>query len=519
MNGSAWQRIVIPSNEDFLKQWHLWIHKQVARKWFHNKDRIMDSVQKVRLRLLQKDFIGRWFFKHLQDEYLSKDQAEYMLGNVGFKFLSTVKPINRVVSRPDPNDPSNVIYETEPLWRLRDLLAYAKFDHQRFYYSIQNHTIGSDTVLRLLGYTGKKHATLVKGEFKFHPEAYNVLKSLYKQGRLKPAELSEHTCAQIVSIPEVVDGLCSFPGCGKKHFAQGYCSAHYGRHVVASCIACHEGKNTLKSHGVSLADDWAKNWEAAAALRWNDAQLKPFLREWRKQNMVKRAPKYIVRRPPKPGELHGVDAGLLKYARYIIDHEMVNDFKRIERTDDLSNGVFNKGVSSGIGDDNLIAWESDDSQEPQMVVKDKSSLDGFRSTETLSDLTSMIRQANLSEEEMDVILNVDLREVGIRAHAEATGVTISHVHKVRNAALAKMKNCEMLSGALLDKLAHQIGDKHSCSVDDMLGPSRVGSCVIARSEFFQKLSEMGLSTQEISMRTAVPEDRVNLALTRASLRN
>jgi DNA-directed RNA polymerase specialized sigma24 family protein len=477
VDGSLWVEVAIPSNDDFLKQYHQWIYKKVSDRFRRDKDRVQDTVQNVRVRLLQKDFIGRWFFKHLTHELVDREQAERILGqNVQLKFISVVQPVVGKRSEPDS------------LWRVSDLLAYAKFDHERYYYSVQEHTISSDSVLRLLGYwhlavpdpNGKVRdpgGNLVS----FKPEAYNVLKSLYKQGRIKPAELTQHECTeQIVTARPIVSGnkhLCSVSGCGKKHFSRGYCTTHYGQHIQHTCPICEKGRASLRTRGVSLADDWEKASAAAAILRWDDSQLRPFLRQWRRQNIVSRVPQKIVRPSDNVGPYQGIDAGLLKYSWIMINNEVVNDFKRMTRTFDASCMVFNDGISPNVGDADTVAWEmDDDGARTQMIVKDASALDTFHAAENGVDVMTLIEGANLTQEESDTILQIDLKELNIREYADSLGVSVAHVHRVRNLALEKMRHVDMPDAFIIGLMAATC-HKYGCSVDDMLGPDRVGPCL------------------------------------------
>lgn len=533
---SLWREIKIPSNNEFLEQYHQWVFKKVADRFRRDKDRIQDTVQNARVRLLQKDFIGRWFFRHLAHELVSRDEAERILGRDSkLKFISVVQPC--VGKRSD----------RDSLWRVSDLLAYARFDHDRYYYSVQDHTITSDMVLRLLGYlelavpVTSPEATNPDSKvvdpnnpeqrISFKAEAYNVLKSLYKQGRIKPAELTQHDCCEQIEKGSALRGadgefvrnahgelLCSVPGCGKKHFARGFCTSHYGQHVQSKCPICEKGRAALHARGVSLADDWLKNPQAAAALRWNDSQLRPFLRQWRGCNLVSAVPRYIVRPADQVGPYQGIEAGLLKYAWIVINNEVFNDFKRIGRTTDSDKMIFNDGVSPDTCDQDTIAWETEEgSDRPTMVVKDSSALGSFRAAEAGFDVRLMAARANLTDEERAIIVAIDLEETGVREFAEQHGTSVAHIHQVRNAALEKMRNAD-IADAFISKMADLICTKYDCSYGELIGDDRVGPCVRARAEFFHHLNKFGLSVEEISERTGVPKERVSLAIGRATMR-
>lgn len=530
-DGSLWREIKIPTNNEFLIQYHQWIHRKVADKFRRDKDRVLDSVQNVRVRLMQKDFIGRWFFKHLTHELVDRTQAELILGrDMKLKFISVVQPVVGKRSEPDS------------LWRISDLLEYAKFDHERFYYSIQGHTIDSDSMLRLLGYPAG---------------SYNALKSLYKQGRIKPAELTQHNCTEVLAKASPINGMCSIAGCGKKHFSRGFCTTHYGQNVVQqSCAICDKGRAGMRARGVSLADDWMKSPEAAASLRWEDSQLRPFLRQWRGQNLVVGVPQKIVRPDGQTGPYQGIEAGLLKYAWIIVDHEVVNDFKRMSRTLDASCMVFNDGLSPNVGgDENVVGWEADDNGEkPQMVVKDASAIEMYKAAENEFDIMTMIQGANLTPEEQEAILEIDLKDSNVRDFADkktedaknaamaaacksldadgnpckkcdacassldrVANVSIAHVHRVRNSALEKMRHVDV-PDAFINGVISSACQKYGCTPDEVLGPDRIGPCVPARAEFFYNLSKLGLSVDEMSAKTGVSKDRIATAIGRASLK-
>lgn len=490
VDGSLWRTVRIPSNNEFLQQYHQWIHKKVSDRFRRDKDRVRDTVQNVRVRLLSKDFIGRWFFKHLTHELVDRTEAEYVLAqDPQLKFISAVHPV--VGNRSEPDS----------LWRLSDLLEYAKFDHERYFYSIQGHTIDSDSMLKLLGYP---------------PGQYTALKSLYKQGRIKPAELTQHDCSEEIVIAESHDGKCSVPGCDKKHWSRGFCTSHYHLRIRNKCPICEKGRANLHARGLSLADDWTKS-PHASSLRWEDSQLRPFLRQWRRQNLIQNVPRKIVRPDGQTGPYQGIEAGLLKYAWIMINNEVINDFKRMTRTLDISCMVFNDGVSPDIGDSEVVAWEHDDEgSRTQMVVRDPSSLDEFRSMECGTDIMSMIHRANLSDEEMDVITEVDLKEIGIRQYADSIGASMAHVNRVRNTALSKMRNAD-ISDSTIDGLMRDVCNRHGCSIGELIGDDKVGPCVSARIDFFHQLSKLGLSLEEMESRTGVSKDRISAFVGRGAI--
>lgn len=482
-DGSLWRSIKIPSNQEFLQQYHQWIYKKVADRFRRDKDRVQDTVQNVRIRLLSKDFIGRWFFKHLTHELVDRVQAEHMLGQKQLKFISSIKPVVGLRAEPDS------------LWRVSDILEYAKFDHERYFYSIQGHTINSDRMLSLLGYG---------------PGQYNALKSLYTQGRIRPSELTGHTCVEDGEVEETIDGKCSVPGCGKKHFCRGFCSSHY-HSQRARCPVCEKGRANLRARGVSLADDWMSS-ENVADLRWDDSQLRPFLRKWQNKNMIKSVPGSIVRPEGCDSPYKGIDAGLLKYAWIIINNEVVNDFKRMSRTFDASSMVFNDGVSPD--GPSQAAWDVDDDGVRTQVIQDLSAMDEFSHVENRIDVARMADLADLSSEERNVIVEIDLNETNIKRYAESIGESVIQVQKVRTSALSKMRNSDV-SNSMIDSMIDSICKSCGCSMDDLLGDSKFGPCVPARMKLFSKMADMGFSIDEMEFRTGLSKDRITMLVDRS----
>ena len=201
-----------------------------------------------------------------------------------------------------------------------------------------------------------------------------------------------------------------------------------------------KGLYSLKLKGLSLAHNWnsLSVRDAVLHLRWNDRQFKRFLRDWRHTNKVKALPKHLVR-PTN----HGIDAGLLKYAQMVIDHEVVNDFKRISRADDTSIGVFNKGMSPEFGNEDTVAWETseEETEKPDRIIRDPSSMNAFGEFEQYRDLFKLISASGLTDVEKEVIQGTDLSEISVRSYAKNRGVPISQINKIRESALEKLRNC------------------------------------------------------------------------------
>ncbi len=405
-------QVKIPTTGEFLTQWHQWVHGKVAKHFKRDKERIPDAVQRVRLRLLSKDFVARWFFKHLTDDLVDLSQACYMLGGTNVVNIGVLKPVHG--KRTDPAS----------LWRISDILAFAKFDYERYFYSVQHHTLDTNKVLRFLGYGTEDDS----GKLTVDASDYGVLESLYRQGRMKPSELTEHECTErTVSIPHP-DGLCGVGGCTHKHYSRGFCSTHYLKSRVSSCQECERGRQILKQKGISLSDRWTdpKVAKQVARLRWNDSQLTPFLRDWQNSNKVKALPKYIVRN----SDVASIDAGLLKYANMVIDNDVINNFKSMSRNEDSENRP-----ESG----DSIVWTFDESTgdlDPIFIDESSSYTSKF---EDHRDLSSIIQLAGLTDEEMDVIFSADLDERSTKDLAEERKMPISKINKIRASAINKMR--------------------------------------------------------------------------------
>lgn len=402
-------RVQIPTTAEFLKQWHLWVHGKVSKHFKRDQDRIPDSVQRTRLRLLTKDFVSRWFFKHLTDDLVETSQASYMLGGVSVAHLGGLRPVYG--KRTDAN----------ALWRVSDILRFAKFDYERYFYTIQNHTIDTNKFITMLGY-----GDVQGGKRTVSPTDYGILESLYRQGRIKPSELTEHYCSNLISIIDHPPGICGVSGCASKHFSRGYCVAHYNRVKSNRCDECEKGKASLLSKGISLNHRWTDPSVAKAVskLRWNDSQLTPFLRNWHNSNRIKAVPSYIMRSP----DLATVDAGLLKYANMIIDNDVINYFKSISRNEE-------HGLDSESNADVLpMTLESDTEQ----TVRNNP-VNDLERIEVQKDLYDIIMRASLTTDELSVITKSDLEEKSIKEISIDMDMSIAKLNKLRNSAINKMR--------------------------------------------------------------------------------
>jgi hypothetical protein len=445
--------ISIPTSQSFLKQWHNWTHAQVAKRWKRDKDRIPDVVQNVRIRLLSKDIIGRWFYKHLTDEYVDRSQAEYILysgcpDDRRFKNLiceELIRPHsdrswqtrlqfdilakNRIQSYLNHsqskggivfNDSLKPVFgdRTDPnsIWKISDILEVSNFNYERYYYSIQNHTINTASILYLLGY-GPKGMSMKDATKDSNTEwcisHFGSLQSLYRQGRMLPSEMTEHECFK-----------------------------------SPDCPMCKSGRLSLKLKKLSLAHDWKDPsiTNQILKLRWNDGQLKPFLRDWKKSNKIKTTPLYIMR----DSAVQGIEAGLLKYALIMIDNAVKNEFKSLGRTDDLGFSVLNNGVSPETMDSDSIVWEKDEDSESSLIrtFVDIQSTQAFSNSEVRQDISKIIRLARLTDQEVDAIIGIDLSESTVRIYADKNNLSMQYVREIRSSAIKKIKGVTV--GSSLD---------------------------------------------------------------------
>jgi hypothetical protein len=435
----------IPTSNEFVIQWHNWTHATVARAFRRNKDRIPDAAQNARLRLLSKDFIARWFYKHLTHEMVDRREASRILGGKPVEFIGSLSPV--AGRRGDPCS----------LWRVSDVLGFAKFDLERYFYSVQRHTIDSAACLRLLGYG---------------PTDYGVLKSLYFQGKLLPSEFTEHPCP--------------------------------GRDV---CPQCARGRDSLRAKGISLASqhDWTRPEasQAVAHLRWNDSQLTPFLRNWRNTNRVFAVPRYVVRIPNNPG----IEAGLLAYAARMIHNEVINEFKRVGRGDDLSISTLNKGRCPELSDSDVCAWESpeDGGDQPVRVLRDPSSLSSFRDAEHRLDLRRMLESTSLTEEELAALGDETLG---------ARGIQPQKAHRTRTAAISRLRSTSVYDDDFVQSALDRACRTHGVTEDDVFGTAVAGRPVLARTDLFGGLVRAGMSQDDVALRLGVDRERVRAAVER-----
>jgi hypothetical protein len=429
----------------------------------------------------------------LDQELVDRTQAERILGGAPVMFIGALSPIAGSLPRSSKDS----------LWRVSDLLEYAKFDYSRYYYSIQDHTIDSDRVLKLLGY----------------PEgAYESLASLYRQGRLKPSVLTEHRC------------------------------------VGNGCSECLKGKKSLKKKGLSLAHRWDDPSVASKVknLRWNDSQLEPFLRNWHRKNMVSTAPSYIMREisldPPKkcrkckssnivvkdnevcgPSAIcekcgnsqpltKGIDAGLLQFVDLIIEHDVINFFKSIGHRDGVPSVSLNSALSPDTDESEVVAWESDDIDNKQYVIVDPKAKHQFNTSEHRRDARSITDGAGLTDDELGLVEAIHILQMTVKEYSEYSGLKVKSIHKLYNNTMRKIRG-ESISKAKIDSIISGVCTDHDCSKDDIFGFSVVGKPVVARTQLFFGLYDAGMSIRDISVYFSYPRGRVAAAVHRHHLYN
>jgi hypothetical protein len=494
---TAYHRVLIPTDVEFLNAYQNWVYGEVSKNYKRNKERIIDTVQVVTVRLLAKNFIARWFYKHLTDDLVDREQAIKMLGGSAFIFSSAKSQIQPIRGNRVRSLNSALSAHDTSLWRVSDLLEYAKFDFKRYFYSPQNHTIDSDKMLHLLGY---------------EPGKYSSLQAMYRTKRLLPSEFTEHL------------------GCTG----------------LDKCSECARGKVSLYNRRLSLTHDWndPSVAHAASKLRWNDRQVKDYLRCFRNTNIIKCVPDYVLRPDPRsvidsyvvyhPKTLHiseksptpiehriSINAGLLAYAAKLINNEVINDFKRITRTDDMGISLFNNGVSPEFGNDSVVAYTSSSAEEnehPEFEFLDASAQSQFSMFENHRDLRAIADSCQFDNETIDILNKIELGGMSVADYSDLTGVTISKIHRIRAHIMKELRIKASLVKETFDQIAHRIADKYNIEVGDILGNVRVGDCVRARTEFIMNMSVAGLDNKQISRLYNFTEAQIESALYRASVR-
>jgi hypothetical protein len=199
----------------------------------------------------------------------------------------------------------------------------------------------------------------------------------------------------------------------------------------------------------------------------------------------------------------------------------VNDFKRMSRAEDLSTMVLNNGVGPEYSDKETVAWDSDDKEKEdpgsiQRVIRDCSALSKFTQAEGWHDVRRLVEAADLSPEESDAMVSIDLGDMSVRQYSDKTEIPVPRVHRLLTSAHDKLK-AQDLPESVTDEMVERTAAKHGVTVVDILGPQLFGPCVAARTELFNKLFDVGMTIPGISARFGVSEERVSAAINRLIL--
>lgn len=493
---TVYHRVSIPTDVEFLNTYHNWVYGEVSKLYKRNKERTVDTVQVVTVRLLAKNFIARWFYKHLTDDLVDREQATKMLGGSSFIMDSSKSQIHPVRGYRVRSKSSNLITRDTSLWRVSDILQYAKFDFKRYFYSPQNHTIDSDKMLNLLGYK---------------PGQYSALQAMYRSKRLLPSEFTEHLgCIGLDKCPE-----------------------------------CMRGKISLYNKKLSLIHDWNDPAvaQAVSKLRWNDSQVIGYLRSFREENKIKCVPDYILRPDPRsvvdqfvdqhskvlsikeknptPTEHRiSINAGLLAYASRLINNEVINDFKRITRTDDMGVSLFNKGISPEVSNDLSVGYasSSDENERPELEFLDQSAQSQFSLFENCKDLKTIANSCQFDEEATDILNKIELGGMSITDYSNSTRMTLSKIHRIREYIMKELRDKAFSIKETFDRIAHEIANKYDIEVKEIFNDVKIGNCVRARTEFIAHISSAGLNSKQISDLYGFSESQIKSAMFRALIR-
>lgn len=378
--------VKIPSTRDFISTWNNWIIGKVNKQFKRNKDRVPDFIQEVYIRLLQKNFVERWFYKYLTDEYVNEEQVCKILGISKGEAPKGFHP--------------SIVGENkqDSLWKISDILKSTNFCHESYFYSPQNHTIPTSKVLKLLGHKD---------------DEFGALESLYRQGRLYPSELTEHDCKRNRTITNNSD----------------ISSSHKGE-----CHLCEKGKASLKKNGLSLANRWVDNPKEALKLRWNDSQLAPLIKSYRRKSWIKTIPDYIIRFKD-----HNIQAGLLKYAEILISNSVRNKFKSMKNREDVEEFALQNSKAPEFSNNDLFSLEVNEDDEVKRVLVDTNSTTPFASVEMEIDINALMSLARLSSQEIQVVQSISLREQNIQDYSRQTGMPVQTIQEIHDDSLNKLR--------------------------------------------------------------------------------
>jgi len=134
-----------------------------------------------------------------------------------------------------------------------------------------------------------------------------------------------------------------------------------------------------------------------------------------------------------------IERGLLAYAAKVINNEVINDFKRLSRTDDLPWVVLNDGVSPEISNADTVAYEAGEGEEIQQVIQDPGALADYGGTECQSDIVALLSRTNLTKMELQTVVGIDLQEKTAREVSKELGKSVQRVRQTHGEAIRKMK--------------------------------------------------------------------------------
>ena len=135
-----------------------------------------------------------------------------------------------------------------------------------------------------------------------------------------------------------------------------------------------------------------------------------------------------------------IDAGLLRYANMVVDHDVFNHFKSMIKTDDISYVVLDVKSDPDSASFEKVYVENDetDSNKTQVFI-DHNASNQFHESELRNDVYALINKANLSEIEKEIIKIVDLQETSISDVSARMSMSPARINRIRTNALSKLR--------------------------------------------------------------------------------
>ncbi len=324
-----YNKITIPTTSEFVVENSKWITSHVSKKFKREKSRILDFKQMVILRMLKKDFVSRWFFKHLAaDEHTTLTEINKMFG-YNVSLINTINPVEG-----DRNDNNSV-------WKIGDILKYKNYCHSRQFYSIMNNRVSSKVLLTNMGYNCTN---------------FNTLRDKTFSGEITPFILKKKT--KSISVDDAIQKLIE----------------------------------------MGLTSD--ANWESPAlcecalSLKWDDTFLKPYVGS---EYGILHTPRFIVRNYER-----GIKEGFLKYAQFVIEHAINNQFTRMKTREDTESTFFSYSkMEAGNRISMRDASESHNESKNEVIDLKSSSITGL--CEALHDFNSVMSYAGFNEMDEEFI--------------------------------------------------------------------------------------------------------------------